>query len=160
MVSPCCSPTGTITFFDGMTSFGSAKLVYSPQTGIVQATLSTSSLAVGAHAITAVYNGDTLNNSSTSAAITVTIWVISLAASAGGPVFTPLVFTASGIPAGVTGSIAFLDGLTVMGTNPAPPGPSSAYQTNALTRGRHTITATYTDASGGNTSDSLIQTVT
>ncbi len=53
VVSP---PTGTVTFFDGTsttTPIGTATL-----TGSV-ATLTTSSLAIGTHTITAVYSGDT-----------------------------------------------------------------------------------------------------
>jgi hypothetical protein len=46
------TPTGTVTFMDGAATLGSAALVG----GI--ATFSTSSLAVGTHAITAAYGGD------------------------------------------------------------------------------------------------------
>jgi hypothetical protein len=45
-------PTGTITFKDGATTLGTSTL-----SGSI-ATLSTTSLAVGAHSITAKYGGD------------------------------------------------------------------------------------------------------
>jgi hypothetical protein len=59
------SPTGSVTFFDGSTAIGSPVPVSSNT-----ATLQTSSLAVGAHTITAVYSGDSQNAKSTSIAIT------------------------------------------------------------------------------------------
>ncbi len=57
-------PTGTVTFFDGVTPLGSPTLNASGVT-----TLSTSTLAVGSHSITAVYNGDANFGSSTSAVL-------------------------------------------------------------------------------------------
>ena len=53
--------SGTVTFYDGTTALGSPV---TPANGI--ATLSTTSLSVGTHAITAKYSGDTNNESSTS----------------------------------------------------------------------------------------------
>jgi hypothetical protein len=47
-------PTGTVSFFDGTTNIGN-----SPLNGSGVATLTTSTLAVGTHRITATYNGDT-----------------------------------------------------------------------------------------------------
>jgi hypothetical protein len=59
------NPTGTVTFYDGSTAIGSAVTVSNST-----ASLQTSSLAVGAHTITAVYSGDSQNAKSTSIAIT------------------------------------------------------------------------------------------
>jgi uncharacterized protein YjiK len=53
--------TGDVEFFDGGASIGSATL-----DGSGQATLTTSTLAVGSHAITATYSGDDNNTGSTS----------------------------------------------------------------------------------------------
>jgi hypothetical protein len=61
-------PTGTVTFKDGGTTLGSMTL---NGTGI--AVLSTSTLAAGAHSITAVYGGDAANAASTSTAASVTV---------------------------------------------------------------------------------------
>src|SRR5215831_6356775 len=58
------SPTGTVTFFDGSTNLGTSNLNAS-----AQATLSTSTLTVGTHNITATYNGDTNFASSTSSVV-------------------------------------------------------------------------------------------
>jgi uncharacterized repeat protein (TIGR01451 family) len=55
------TPTGTVTFFDGGTTLGTATLFYPGR-----ATLSTSGLAKGSHSITAAYSGDTLSMPSTS----------------------------------------------------------------------------------------------
>jgi hypothetical protein len=61
-------PTGTVTFKDGTTSLGSMTL---NGTGI--AVFTASSLAVGAHSITAAYGGDAANGGSTSSATSVTV---------------------------------------------------------------------------------------
>jgi hypothetical protein len=57
-------PTGSVTFLDGSTKLGSATLNSSGQ-----ASLSTSSLAIGTHSITAQYGGDTNFDASTSSAL-------------------------------------------------------------------------------------------
>src|SRR6202046_5620028 len=62
-------PTGTVTFFDGATPLGSAGLQNSGTTS----TLQTSTLAVGAHSITATYSGDANFATSTSTAVVVTV---------------------------------------------------------------------------------------
>jgi large repetitive protein len=51
-------PTGTVTFFDGGTVLGQATLVATKKA--TTATLSTSSLSAGVHAITATYAGDSI----------------------------------------------------------------------------------------------------
>jgi RHS repeat-associated protein len=61
------SPTGTVTFMDGAATVGSSAL-----TGGV-ATLSTSALALGSHTLSAEYAGDTNNDPSTSAGVSVAI---------------------------------------------------------------------------------------
>ena len=58
------TPTGAVTFFDGSTSLGTSNLNAS-----AQATLSTSTLTVGTHNITATYNGDSNYASSTSSVV-------------------------------------------------------------------------------------------
>ena len=57
-------PTGTITFKNGAITLGSSAL-----NGSGQATLTTSSLSVGSHSITATYSGSASFTASTSAAI-------------------------------------------------------------------------------------------
>jgi len=61
-------PTGTVTFMDGATTLGAGAL---NEAGTVA--LTTSSLALGTHSITAVYAGDRGNSGSSSAALIVTV---------------------------------------------------------------------------------------
>jgi sugar lactone lactonase YvrE len=66
--SGLAAPTGTVYFYDGSTTLGSATL----SSG--SASFSTTSLASGTHTITATYNGDSLYNSASSSnAATVTV---------------------------------------------------------------------------------------
>jgi hypothetical protein len=58
------SPTGTVTFQDGGSTIGTGTLAGG------STTFSTSTLSVGSHSITAVYGGDSNDNTSTSAAVT------------------------------------------------------------------------------------------
>jgi uncharacterized protein YjbI with pentapeptide repeats len=62
------TPSGTVTFYDSGKSLGAGQL--SVAGGKDQATFSTSSLAMGPHAITANYGGDGSFQTSTSAALT------------------------------------------------------------------------------------------
>lgn len=61
------TPTGTVTFLDETTTLGTGTLA----SGV--ATYSTSSLSVGSHSVTAIYDGDTDFGGSTSTAVTVTV---------------------------------------------------------------------------------------
>jgi len=83
-VTSANSLTGTVTFYDGGTAIGTASTV----TNNV-ATLSTSSLAVGTHAITAKYSGDSHNLASQSSDVlsqTITgQFMLTLNATAGTP---------------------------------------------------------------------------
>ena len=98
MVTPAApgagQPGGTVTFFDGATSLGSATL-----DAAGQASISTAAVPVGSHAITAEYSGDTNFNGSTSAPLTLTVnkaaTTISLSSSAATSAFGEAVtFTA------------------------------------------------------------------
>ncbi len=62
------TPTGTVTFYDGTTALGTGSL--STSGGVTTATFTTSSLAVGAHSITASYGGDGHFLGSASSALT------------------------------------------------------------------------------------------
>jgi hypothetical protein len=61
------TPTGSVTFYDGTTSLGVVTLTSG------SAVLSTSSLAVGTHSITATYGGDASFSGSTSAAVSINV---------------------------------------------------------------------------------------
>ena len=143
------TPTGTVTFKDGGTQIGTGTLNTSGS-----ATFSTSGLAAGSHSITAVYSGDSNFSSSTSAAVSVTVsapvktaTTTSLVASATQlTTGQSVTFTASIAPQSgsvtPTGSAAFLDGQTQIGTSPLSAG-SSTFTSTSLSAGTHSITATY-----------------
>ena len=66
--TPNGTPTGTVTFLDGNTVIGTAPLNPSDN-----ATLTTSTLSIGNHTITATYGGDSNSLPSTSTATTLTV---------------------------------------------------------------------------------------
>src|ERR1700677_3408722 len=146
------TPTGSVTFSDGATQIGTGALNSS---GV--ATLSTSSLGVGSHSVTAVYSGDTNFSASTSSAASVTVSALakvgtSTSLSASATQVTSgqnITFTAgvapqsgSGTP---TGTVAFQDGSSQIGVGTLRAG-SAAFSSVSLSVGNHTITAAY---SGG-----------
>lgn len=154
-------PTGTVTFKDGVATIGTGTL-----NGSGVATFATSSLSPGTHSITATYNGDTGNNTSTSAAVlqkiignTTTTAFSSQNPSAFGQsvVFSATVSATSGTPAGI---VTFMDGAVVLGTSPLS-GTSATFSTSALSVGAHSITAVYGGDPNynGSTSSILTQTV-
>jgi sugar lactone lactonase YvrE len=157
-VSPAAA-TGTVRFLDGATTIGAVALNGG------SAALATAALAVGSHAITAVYSGDAMYAGSTSAPLA---QVVNKAASAVaiGSTANPstfgqgVTFTASVTPGGATGTVQFLDGSTILGTAGVSGGAASI-ATAALGGGNHSITAVYSgDGSyAGSTSAALSQIV-
>jgi hypothetical protein len=75
--SPAGVPTGTVSFLDGTSPLGLGTL----SNGV--ATLTTSSLAVGTHSITAVYSGETNFAAASSPALTQYVMDISLGTTSG-----------------------------------------------------------------------------
>ena len=150
-------PTGTVTFFDGTTSLGTAPL--NAIRGV--ATFSTTTLALGNHSITATYGGDSKDAGSTSAAVSVSVAVAPLATTtaltasatqvtAGQSVtFTATVSPQSGTNV-ATGTVTFLDGTTSLGTAPLNATGVATFTTTTLATGSNSITASY----GGDTNDS------
>ena len=155
------TPAGTVTFKDGTTTLGTVTLAG----GVAK--YSTSTLAVGSHSITAVYNSGGSFAASTSAtlkqvvnqATTTTTLASSQNPSTSGQSVT---FTATvkpqftGTP---TGSVTFKDGATTLGAVTLSAGVGK-YITSALTKGTHSISATYDGDTNFKTSTvSLTQTV-
>src|SRR5439155_1865075 len=115
------TPTGTVTFKDGTAALATNAL----SSG--QATFTTAALSGGSHSITAVYNGDSVYNSSTSAALTQTINKASsstVVSSSANPavfgqllIFTATVAAVAPATATPTGSVTFKDGATTLGTS-------------------------------------------
>ena len=112
------SATGTITFADGNAILAQLPLAAG------QAAFTTSTLALGPHALTAIYSGDPNDSIATSPVLALTIkpspTILTLAPlppsqTAG----TSTLLTASITPATATGSITFLDSYTAPGQSQA-----------------------------------------
>lgn len=169
-------PNGQVTFLNGTTNLGTAAL---NAQGV--ATLQVNTLPVGTHSLTAVYQGATEFNTSTSAALTQTVskgtTTVALSSSAN-PVPSGQPITLTGIISpgsffmgqnAQTGTMTFFDGTTALGTVPLTqtsptPGPvssSTGILTVTLSPGTHNITATYNGDSqwAASTSPPLVQVV-
>lgn len=141
------TPTGNVTFFDGGTQLGAPVTISA--SGL--ANFSTSALTVGAHTITATYNGDTNDSSSTSSDLTQTVEepTATTVVSSGSPsnlgasvTFTATVSTPSGGGVAPDGTVTFMDGANTLGTV-ALTGTTAAYTTSSLPDGNNAITANY-----------------
>lgn len=133
-------PSGSIEFFDGATSLGTAPIVAG------KATFITSSLAVGVHSLSAAYAGDDTNAAATSAGVEVEVLVsvtMALAASDteidDGDSLTLTVTFTGGSP---TGTVTFYDGATVVGTATITANKATL-TLDDLATGVHAFKATY-----------------
>jgi hypothetical protein len=167
------TPSGTVTFQDDSTVLGTASL--SGTASGAQATFTTSSLAVGSHAITAVYGGDSSFATSTSAILSEiisdgttldsTTTLDSSDFQAGSGQVVTFTATVSGVDGGTaTGTVTFQDGSTVLGSatlHSSASGAQASFSTSVLTLGTHTITAVYNGDSNysASTSPALTQTI-
>jgi streptogramin lyase len=133
--------TGTVTFEDGGVSIGTGTLSGGTTT------LVTSSLTVGSHSLTAVYNGDSFNTTSTSTpALNQVVQAVSgiVLGSSENPstVGDSVTYTATVTPSSATGTVTFLDGVTIIGTGTLSGGVATVV-TSALAPGTHSLTASY-----------------
>jgi hypothetical protein len=154
--------TGSVTFKDGGTAIGSGAL---DNSGL--ATFSTSTLAVGSHSITSEYAGDATHAASVSDAITQLVnrtqTSTTVVSSVNPSSFGQLVTLTATVTGGTTptGTITFMDGSTVLGTQPLDGSGHASFTISTLAVGPHSITAEY----GGDathdvsTSSALAQTV-
>lgn len=142
------TPTGTVQFKDGGANLGAPAALNG--SGVAQ--LTTSSLAVGNHAITAVYAGDTNFATSTSAVFnqvvnsnSSTVLSSSLNPSVYGQSVTFTATVSAISPAGTpTGTVTFsIDGSTVASNVPLDGAGKATYSTSALSVGSHTVDAVY-----------------
>lgn len=156
------TPTGTVSFKDGVTSLGSASLTSG------SATLSTAALGVGTHGITASYSGDTNFLPSTSGTLTQTVneatTITTLASSANPSYLNQSVTFAATVTSSyggsVTGTVTFKQGSTALGTVALMNG-QAAYSATYTTTGTRYITVVYSGDSNhlGSTSAVLSQEV-
>ena len=136
-----------------------------------KATLQVSSLAVGSHAITASYTGDSNDQgSSTLAPVTQVVnkadTTTSLLVSASPSVFgqaVVLTATVTVTPPGVgipSGNVLFKDGATTLTSQPLNANGQAAYQTSSLGVAIHNLTAQYSEGANFKTSVSTVVTHT
>ncbi len=139
------APTGSVTFYDGSTALGTAAVGANGS-----ATLTVQTLGVGAHSLTAAYSGDGNDQSSTAAAIAVTVSVdVTTTSLSASPTTVPrghaITFVAtvssSFSPTSPTGTVAFYDGTTLIGTAILSNGV--AQLSAILAVGTHFVTAAY-----------------
>ncbi len=165
-VSP--TPTGTVTFYDGGLPLGSSSIV-----GSGVATLSTTTLTLGNHNITATFAGDVNHAPSTSEVLVqqikngtlVTLSVDNATVTFGSAV--TLTVVATGSTTQPTGTVQFLDGVgnLVSGTLVPVGGTktsSLSVSVTTLAVGVHTLTAAYLGdpANLGNVSNAVSETIT
>ena len=150
--------TGPIGMYDGKTLLGTVT----PNSAGV-ATMSGVFLAPGAHILTATFAGDNLDATSTSAPVNSNIVIATTAAtlvSSVNPSFSgnPVVFTATvsgngGVP---TGTVAFMDGSTLLSKVSLTSSGIAILTTSSLAPGLHRITANYS----GDTNDAAVVSAT
>jgi large repetitive protein len=156
--------TGTVDFYDGTTFLGSAPLTATGASGVQAdfvtadapsptvsgaASLSTSSLSLGEHTITAIYSGDANYAGATSEAPvsvnvipnTTTTTLTSTTTSQGTTLFANVVVSSPGDPT-ASGTVSFYQGTTLLGTEPLVNGVASL-NVGALPAGAGTFTAVF-----------------
>ena len=151
VASQATSLTGSVQFLDGTTVIGGGAQLVNSTTRT--ASLTTTSLALGSHSITAVYSGDTASATSTSAILTQVVKqtaVLQLVSSENpAKVYDAVTFTVtvSETPSGgaaPTGSIVFsADGSLLPNGTITISNGAAAYTTALLAAGSHVITASY-----------------
>jgi autotransporter-associated beta strand protein len=143
------TPTGTVTFYDGLSAIGSGTV---GSNGV--ATFATTGLGIGSHSITAAFVPGTVNYNASpkSAAVSLNVTTdgsVAKVTSSSNPVFVGqmLTLTASVSAAGLgtatpTGTVTFYDGTTLLGSGTLT-GGKTTFATSALALGTHNITAKY-----------------
>ncbi|HZS44603.1 MAG TPA: Ig-like domain-containing protein, partial [Blastocatellia bacterium] len=142
------TPTGAVTFLDGVTPIGSA-----PLNGSGAATITISNLSVETHPISTTYPGDGNFNGGTSntvnqvvnKAATTTALTSNVNPSDFGQNVTFTATVAANAPgAGAPiGTVTFFDGATQIGTGTLNGSGVATFSTTALSVGTHSITATF-----------------
>jgi len=158
------TPTGAITFYDAATAIGSANLNAS---GV--ATFSTTLLSAATHSLSAQYAGDATNAAAQSNIVSEVIQQATTlttigSSNASATVGTAVTFTASVISTNgptPTGTVAFSDGATALGSGTLNGSGIATLLLSTLTPGTHHIVATYSGDASNATSAStgLIETI-
>jgi len=159
------TPSGSVSFYDGSTLLGSGTLAL----GV--AAYATSSLAVGAHSITAAYGGNSNFSALTSSVLTetltapiatsITLLTAPNPAIAGQSV--ALTATVAPAPTGTpAGTVSFYSGTTLLGTIAVNSSGIAAFVSSSLSVGALSLTAAYSGNAGfaASTSTAVTETVT
>ena len=138
-VTTPAAATGTVTFYAGTQALGS-----SPLSGGTASF--TSTLPAGSYQISATYSGNGNFLGSSSVPITQNVAAapgsVTLTSTPNPSVYSDPVTLTVALPATATGTVAFLDGTTTLGTVPLV-GSAATFQTSTLAAGTHTLTAQY-----------------
>ncbi|MGH3875019.1 MAG: Ig-like domain repeat protein [Pseudonocardiaceae bacterium] len=140
---------GAVQFKDGTTDLGSPVTVSNGK-----ASVSTSTLIVGSHQLTAVF---TPTDTTTYVPSTSTVTVVITAAVTGAPTTTtltvildfplpqgvPVLLKASVVPDGAVGRVQFQDGTSALGSPVPVINGSATMITTSLTQGTHSLTAVF-----------------
>lgn len=145
------TPSGMVTFQDGVTVIGQVPLNSS---GV--ATITRSNLNAGSHNIVATYASDTQFAASVGSFTQVvqngtstTVSSSSSPSSFGQVVtFTATVTASGGAPGVPTGSVTFKEGATILATVPLDPTGHAFFRTSALSIASHNITAEFNGTNG------------
>ena len=144
VTSDATQPSGSIRFYDGTTLIGTV-----PTNSTGQAVLTTTSLALGSHAITANFTGDALNSPSISPVLTEVIKrsaVVALSSTLNpsrvgeNVILTASVTASSAQP---TGTVVFSDGATAVATVNLRSDGTAVYQVSSLAAGTHNFSVAY-----------------
>lgn len=148
--------TGTVQFKDGATNLGSPVAVSGGS-----ATYNTSSLAAGAHSLTAEFIPSGSYGPSTSNTLSHTVSKISTSTAlvSNGPTaqYASATFTATVSPS-AAGTVTFTEGATTLGSAPVSGGVAT-FSTTSLTPGTHPVTASFVPADPGTVDPSTSNTV-
>jgi hypothetical protein len=140
-------PTGSVDFFDGTTDLGTVTLDSSGA-----ASVSTATLSVGSHSITAEYSGDNANFLASTSAPTIQLvggTTVALMTSANPSTFGQSVTLTATVAASAAGSsvptgpVTFKDGTQTLGTSNVDSSGVASISTASLSGGTHAITAVY-----------------
>jgi hypothetical protein len=138
------APTGALTLRDG-----GAVIATQTVSTAGSFAFSTASLSLGTHTLTAAYAGDSDNAATVSPSIIITVQqgptTTSLTTSASPSTLGQSLTLTAGVTSpspGITGSVTFQDGTTVLGSVPLVNGAAS-FTTSSLVFGPHSLTAVY-----------------
>lgn len=152
--APTGTPSGSVTFYDGSTSLGTATL-----SGAATATLSTPAFVPGVHHLSVQYAGDTNNMSATSntvseevdqAATNTTLSTSNASPTVGSSIMLTASVTSAAGPA-PTGSVTFTDNGAFLSTIALGSNGLAALTLSSLPPGNDSIVANYS----GDTDDAV-----